>query len=126
MAVLNLQIGWLAILLGLLSGAVIGMFFHQEHWLGGYDGWSRRLVRLAHISLVGTGLLNIAYAVSLEAMSFSASPIVAGPLLIAGAAAMPTACVICAYRKQWWPVFTLPVTCLVLSAAEIVWRGIAP
>jgi hypothetical protein len=31
------------ILLGLVSGMVMGMFFHRENWLGGYTDSKRRL-----------------------------------------------------------------------------------
>ena len=107
-------------------GALIGMFFHRDGWLGGYDAWPRRMVRLAHISLVGTGLLNIAFAVSIKAMELELPPRLAGPLLIAGAIAMPSACLICAYRKNGWLIFVVPVACLVIATAEIVFRGVAP
>jgi hypothetical protein len=33
---LHLLIGWIAMLLGVLSGAVIGLFFHLDDWAGGY------------------------------------------------------------------------------------------
>ena len=35
---------------GVVSGATIGLFFHREAFLGGYDTWRRRLVRLGHPS----------------------------------------------------------------------------
>ena len=53
--VLHLVIAWVAILVGLLSGTVIGQFFHREEWLGGYHSWRRRMVRLGHVAFLGTG-----------------------------------------------------------------------
>ena len=32
---INLAAGWIAILVGLLGGTLIGLFFHREDWLGG-------------------------------------------------------------------------------------------
>ncbi len=61
----NFYVGWIAILTGLVAGAAIGMFFHRDDWLEGYGSWRRRMLRLMHISLVGTGLLNLAFALSL-------------------------------------------------------------
>jgi hypothetical protein len=58
---LNLQVAWIAILLGLLSGTAIGLKFAGEDWLGGYASWRRRLLRLGHVALIGTGLLNFAF-----------------------------------------------------------------
>ena len=63
MAPNNLSVGWIMILLGLFAGAVVGMFFHDDQWLGGYGSWRRRMLRLTHISLLGTGALNLAFAV---------------------------------------------------------------
>ena len=33
---MNLIAAWSAILLGLVSGLVMGLFFHRENWLGGF------------------------------------------------------------------------------------------
>ena len=52
---INLYTAWIAFLLGVLTGAVPGLFFHRENWLGGYNAWRRRLARLAHISLLWLG-----------------------------------------------------------------------
>jgi hypothetical protein len=55
----SLYLGWIGMVLGILSGAFIGLFFHQEHWLGGYNSFPRRLVRLGHISFFGLGILSV-------------------------------------------------------------------
>jgi hypothetical protein len=57
LATYNLLVGWVAMLAGVLSGAAIGLFFHQEEWLGGYGAYRRRMTRLGHISLFGLGFL---------------------------------------------------------------------
>ena len=62
MAATNLWAAWIGIFLGLESGTVQGLFFHREDWLGGYDAWPRRLMRLGHISFFGIAFLNLAYA----------------------------------------------------------------
>ncbi len=36
---LNLFLAWLWILLGFVSGMVLGLFFHRENWLGGYGSF---------------------------------------------------------------------------------------
>ena len=55
---INLLVAWLAILIGLVTGTVLGLFFHEENWMGGYGSWRRRMVRLGHISFFGTGSLE--------------------------------------------------------------------
>ena len=44
-ATLNLIAGWLGMLAGVLSGAILGLFFHREDWMGGYGSYRRRLAR---------------------------------------------------------------------------------
>ena len=51
--------GWSGFLGGVLSGAVMGLLFHREDWLGGYGSRERRMVRLGHISFFGIGLINL-------------------------------------------------------------------
>jgi len=46
---MNILAGWLGVLGGVLSGAVIGLFFHRDDWAGGYGSFSRRMLRLGHI-----------------------------------------------------------------------------
>ncbi len=36
MEMLNLGAAWTGILLGVLSGAAYGLFFHRANWLDGY------------------------------------------------------------------------------------------
>jgi hypothetical protein len=126
MASLNLNVGWIAILAGLLAGAVIGMFFHAEDWLGGYDSLRRRMLRLAHISMVGTGLLNLAFALSVDHLRISPVPYLASVLLVVGAAAMPTVCLLSAWRKAMRHLFFIPVLSLVVATADFIYRGILP
>jgi hypothetical protein len=123
---MNLAAGWIAILAGLLAGAGIGMFFHDPNWLGGYNSWRRRMLRLVHISLVGTGLLNIAFALSARAFDLNPPPRLASILFLAGAVTMPLVCALAAWRSWLRHLFFIPVLCLVLAAAELIWRGFLP
>ena len=40
---------WIWVLGGIISGSCIGLFFYRQDWLGGYDAWERRMVRLGHV-----------------------------------------------------------------------------
>ena len=57
-----LKLAWTGMLLGVVSGAVIGLCFAREDWMGGYSGWRRRLTRLGHISFFGLGFVNFFFA----------------------------------------------------------------
>ncbi len=45
MAQLNLLLAWIGILLGFISGSLLGLRFLREDWLGGYGSFKRRLYR---------------------------------------------------------------------------------
>ena len=65
---INIIAAWIGFLAGCLSGAIPGLFFHKKDWVGGYSSWARRLIRLAHISFFGIGLLNISLAFTARTM----------------------------------------------------------
>ena len=46
---LNFIAGWWLILAAFVSGAVIGLGFHREEFLGGYGSFRRRLLRLGQL-----------------------------------------------------------------------------
>ena len=124
MVLANLYVGWIAILLGLVAGAGIGSFFHREEWLDGYGSWRRRMLRLVHISLVGTGLLNLAFALSCEPLGLDPAPRVASVLFVAGAVTMPTVCLLSAWWRAARHLFFIPVASLILATADLLWGGI--
>ncbi len=103
-------IAWTGMLLGVISGAVIGLFFHREDWMGGYNSFRRRLTRLGHISFFGLGFINFFFAISHHIAEIGKS--FALPAAIAftiGAATMPTCCFLSAWRKPFRQLFFIPV-----------------
>ena len=92
--------GWIGMLLGVVSGAVIGLFFHREEWMGGYSSFRRRLTRLGHIAFFGLGFLNLFYG-----LTINAHPIAEGAarwgaiMLITGLSTMSLCCFLTAWRK---------------------------
>lgn len=124
MAVMNLALAWIWILAGLVSGAVIGVFFHQENWLGGYAAWRRRMVRLGHISFLGTGLLNLVFALSAAALSIDPVPPVASMAFLIGAVTMPLVCFLSAWRASFRQLFFIPVVSLILAVGDFLIEGL--
>lgn len=113
---LNLIAGWSAIAAGVLSGAAMGLFFHEEGWLGGYGSFRRRMIRLGHISFFGIGFLNVLFAVSLAHVPVAAS--LAAPsstAFVVAAIAMPLCCGLTAWRKPWRHLFPVPVLATMLG-----------
>jgi hypothetical protein len=120
----NLLVGWIAILGGLLAGAAVGMFFEKEDWAGGYGSWRRRMLRLTHISMVGTGLLNLAFALSARSMHLDPYPLLPSVLFVVGAITMPAVCGLSAWRRVFRHAFFIPVLSLVAATAGIIHRVI--
>jgi hypothetical protein len=120
---LSLEAGWVSILLGFVAGAVPGLSFWREDWLGGYGSWRRRMIRLAHISFFGLGFMNVLFALTALQLGL---PSAAGPLtwssrlLVAGNVAMPATCYLAAWRLPFRHLFAVPVTCMVLGVAILV------
>ena len=103
---LNLFAGWMGFLAGAASGALIGLYFHRENWLGGYDAFPRRMVRLGHIAFFGLGLINVLFALSVAGNSPWTD--CASVLLIVGLATMPTTCFLTAWKKGFRHLFFIP------------------
>jgi hypothetical protein len=128
MPLVNLYFAWVWMLAGMLSGAVIGMLFHRADWLGGFDSWRRRMVRLGHIAFLGTGLLNLGFALSVDRLGgppeSDAVLTTASVLFIAGAVTMPVVCFASAWRERWRHLFVIPVISLVAAVALLLARGL--
>jgi hypothetical protein len=121
---INLQIAWFAILVGLITGAGVGLFFHQEHWLGGYGSWRRRMIRLGHISFFGTGFLNLAFILSVQHLGLERVPWVSSTAFVAGALTMPTVCFLSAWRSSFRHLFVIPVASLIVAVADFLYQGV--
>jgi hypothetical protein len=120
---LNFTAGWWLILAAFASGALVGLGFHREDFLGGYASFRRRLVRLGHIALAALGALNIIYGLSPVPVGRSALAVLPGGLLLAGAIAMPAVCFLSAWREPLRRLFPLPVTLLVVAVILILVQG---
>jgi hypothetical protein len=119
---INIYAAWLGILLGIVAGAISGLFFHEEHWLGGYASWTRRMIRLAHISFFGLGLLNLGLALTARAIGISDSIGLASWLLVIGAMTMPLVCYLSAFIKPFRHLFFIPVLSVGAAVGLLVWR----
>ena len=123
---LNFLAAWVAILVGLLTGTAIGLFFHDADWMGGYASWRRRMMRLGHISFFGTGFLNLAFVVSVEHLHLRGSgpPPLASAGFLLGAFAMPAVCFLSAWRESFRHLFFIPVAALILATADVLYHSV--
>src|SRR3972149_5599607 len=110
---LNLMAGWSGIVLGFVSGGLMGLGFRRDDWLGGYGALRGRVGRLGPLAL------------SMTAVSIPEPwQRIASAAFIVGAATMPLCCYLTAYRERHWPLFHIPVFSLLLGAVALVigWR----
>lgn len=109
-AQMNFLAGWVGMLAGVLSGAISGLFFHENRWMGGYASFSRRLVRLGHISFFGIGFINILFALSVAVLPLAGLYYkAASASLIVGAITMPACCFLAAWHEPLRRLFPIPV-----------------
>jgi predicted membrane-bound dolichyl-phosphate-mannose-protein mannosyltransferase len=124
MTTTNLLAGWVGMLGGVLAGAIAGLFFHRDDWLGGYGSHRRRLVRLGHISFFGLGFLNLLFALTAAPLRLAGTAVaIASPALLAGAATMPACCYLAAWRKPLRHLFPIPVLAVLTGVLAILWGG---
>lgn len=120
-ASLNLWGGWLGVLGGVLSGAGVGLFYHQETWMGGYASFRRRMVRLGHISFFGLGILNLMFAFSARAVALPPLETQVGSYaFLVGLAAMPLCCFLTAWRMPFRHLFFIPVVAIATGVIALL------
>jgi len=122
----NLTLAWLWILLGFVTGMVLGLFFARENWLGGYGSFKRRMYRLAHISFFGLGAVNLLFWLTAQhfPLAGSSANFASGAFMI-GAITMPVCCVLTAHFEKAHLIFAVPVVSLILGGVLTVWLVLA-
>ena len=110
---INITAAWIGFLLGAVSGAIPGLFFHNPDWLGGYTSWPRRLIRLGHISFFGIGFLNLGMGLTGNLLGVESSA--ASILMLVGAVAMPAVCYASAFRPAFRHLFFIPAGAVLIS-----------
>ena len=113
--VLNWECGWLLILCAFATGAIMGLSFHREDFLGGYNSFRRRLVRLGHIALAALGMMNLLFALSPWPAPGTWTSSAASACFVIGGVAMPFTCFLTAWRPGFRHAFAVPVTALSLA-----------
>jgi hypothetical protein len=119
---LNIYTAWVAFLIGIVAGAISGLKFYSEDFLGGYGSWRRRLVRLAHISFFGIGLINLVFALTARALGITSGLSIASIMLVVGAITMPLVCYLAAFRPVFRHLFFIPVVSVLTGVVGMLWR----
>jgi ABC-type proline/glycine betaine transport system permease subunit len=117
---LNAAFGWAWITLGFVSGMLMGLRFYREDWLGGYDSWRRRLVRLGHIATVALGMLNVLFALTARYVSLAAWELQTVSIaFVIGGITMPIVCALAAWKQDLRRLFVIPVASLLTAGITL-------
>lgn len=112
----NLVFAWIWILLGFLTGMLLGLRFQNENWLGGYGSFPRRMYRLGHISFFGLGAVNLMFHLSVKGLAPGVLASFASAAFILGGVSMPVCCWLMARNKKFQSLFAVPVLSLITGA----------
>ena len=70
----NISFGWIWMLLGIILGAILGMWSFNGPFpspLGDYTSLPRRLIRLSHIAFIALSIINILYGYEIDKIRLS-------------------------------------------------------
>jgi len=118
--IINLYAAWGGILAGFLIGAIVGMFFAKEDWLGGYSSWTRRLLRLAHISCFGIAFINFSFVFTVQYLGLKEGLFMPSRLFVVAAITMPIICFASAFKKPCRHLFFIPALSLIVGTALFI------
>ena len=125
LAQLNLVLAWIGLLLGFISGSVLGMKFHRADWLGGYGSFPRRLYRLGHISFFGLAMVNLMFFFTAQYLFVPSLPAsLASWGFAVGAVTMPVCCLVLAHNARFHALFAVPVSSLLAGGIFTLWEVI--
>jgi uncharacterized membrane protein len=120
---INWYAGWWSILLAFVTGAVIGLGFHKREFMGGYDSFRRRIIRLGHIALAALGMMNVVYSLSPWPVPGTREAVIASWAMIIGNASMPSVCFLAGWKPAFRHLFFIPVASLVTAVITILRGG---
>jgi len=117
----NFILAWIWMLLGFVAGMVLGIFFQNENWLGGYSSFRRRMVRLGHISFFGLGAVNLMFAFSRH-MVLPAGALLdfASKAFLIGGITMPVCCAVLALCPKARAIFAIPILNLITGGVLVL------
>jgi hypothetical protein len=119
----NWYFGWGLILTAFVTGAMLGLFFYRDDFLGGYACFRRRIVRLGHIALAALGMINILFGLSAPSPSATFEAQVASAGWMIGGITMPAVCFLTCWRPGLRHLFPIPVSALVIAVIATLWMG---
>lgn len=124
---LNIVFGWVWIVLGILSGSLIGMWafdgpFKPPRNHKNYDDLSRRLVRLAHIACFMLPLICVVYGMHIDnALLPDNLKLVGSYGMIICMIGVPTLLVAASFKIEFKYLEVIPVSAGIVSFMIMAW-----
>jgi len=119
----NKKFGWLWMLIGIIVGAVLGMWSFNGPFaspLGDYTSLPRRLVRLAHIAFIALGIINVLYGYEIDKLKQS-SKLLGSWAMMLGAIMMPIFLIGAAFYEPMKYLTVIPASLVIIALFVMVW-----
>jgi hypothetical protein len=120
---MNWYFGWSMLVAAFVSGAGLGLFFYRDDFLGGYNTFQRRIVRLGHIALAALGIINVLFSLVPTPTEPTVRTMIASIGFAVGGVTMPAVCFLTAWRLGFRHLFFIPVISLIVAALQMLWIG---
>jgi len=118
----NISFGWLWILIGIIAGAIMGMWSFNGPLtspLGEYTALPRRMVRLAHIAFIALAIINILYGYEIDKIK-SKFKNLGSQFMIYGAILMPLFLIAAAFFEPLKYLTVIPATLVTIALLIMV------
>ncbi len=124
---LNISLGWFAMVIGIIMGAVIGMYAfagplpppktHES-----YASLPRRMIRLAHIAFVALPMISILYGQHIDAAALSTqSKMIGSYSMIIGMFGVPILLIIASFYNPVKYLEVIPVSAILVALSIMAW-----
>ena len=122
----NISFGWLWILVGIIVGAVMGMWSFNgplDSPVGDYTSLPRRMLRLSHIAFIALAIINILYGYEIDKVKIKEKfKRMGSKCMIYGAILMPVLLIASVFVESFKYFMIIP-TILIIIALLIMVSG---
>jgi len=112
----NISFGWIWIFVGIIVGAIIGMWSFNGPMLspvGDYTSLPRRMLRLSHIAFIALAMINILYGYEID--KIKKYKILGSNFMIYGAILMPVLLIMAVFIEPLKYFTTIPAILIIIA-----------
>jgi len=112
----NISFGWIWIFVGIIVGAIIGMWSFNGPMLspvGDYTSLPRRMLRLSHIAFIALAMINILYGYEID--KIKKYKILGSNFMIYGAILMPVLLIMAVFIEPLKYLTTIPAILIIIA-----------